>query len=232
MKRYLYIVVSSILSGFFITIGATVYLCCLKDGNDFNAKIWGSLFFGIGLFSIIQFHTWLYTGKVGQSLDHKPKFLIDLLICCIVNILAVIGLSFLFKLTNMGQSLRDISNSIVTKKQEAPWYSILITSFGCGMMIYIAVKGQQVCSSQVGKIILVFFSVSVFILAGFDHVIANASYYTYAGYFDSKTILYFILMAIGNGLGSVFLDGLLKLQNYLRPKENEIESKDDSNVND
>lgn len=232
MKRYLYIVVSSILSGFFITIGATVYLCCLKDGNDFNAKIWGSLFFGIGLFSIIQFQNWLYTGKVGQALDHKPKFLIDLLICCIVNILAVIGLSLLFKLTNMGQSLRDISNSIVTKKQEAPWYSILITSFGCGMMIYIAVKGQQVCSSQVGKIILVFFSVSVFILAGFDHVIANASYYTYAGYIDSKTILYFILMAIGNGLGSIFLDSLLKLQNYLRPKENEIESKNDSKVND
>ena len=38
-------------------------------------------------------------------------------------------------------------------------------------------------------------------------------------------------MAIGNGLGSIFLDGLLKLQNYLRPKENEIESKNDSNIN-
>lgn len=231
MKRYLYIVVSSLLSGFFITIGATVYLCCLKDGNDFNAKIWGSIFFGIGLFSIIQWHTWLYTGKVGQALDHKPKFIIDLLICCIVNIIAVISLSLLFKLTNMGQSLNDISNSIVTKKQEAPWYSILITSFGCGMMIYIAVKGQHVCPSPIGKIVLVFFSVSVFILAGFDHVIANASYYTYAGYIDWKTVLYFIIMAIGNGLGSIFLDGLLKLQNYLRPKENEIESKNDSNVN-
>ncbi len=222
MKRYLYITVSSLLSGFFITIGATVYLSCLKAGQgELSAKIWGAVFFGIGLFSIIQWHTWLYTGKVGNTLSKKPSYLIDLLICCLVNILAVIALSALISASTIGQGLKDTALNIVNAKQEAPWYSILITSFGCGIMIYIAVKGHEVCPYPFGKVIICFFAVAVFILCGFDHVIANASYYTYAGYIDWKTILYFIIMAIGNGLGSIFFDGLLKLQNYLRPKENQ-----------
>lgn len=221
MKRYLYIMVSSILSGLFITIGATVYLSCLKAGSgEILAKTIGALFFGIGLFSIIQWECWLYTGKVGVTLDNKPKYIIDLIVCCLTNILAVIFFSFIFKLSNMGQGLKDTALGIVESKQASPWYSILITSFGCGIMIYIAVKGHQICPYSQGKVILCFLAVAVFILIGFDHVIANASYYTYASYFDLKTVLYFVIMAIGNGLGSIFLDGLLKLQSHLKNNEN------------
>lgn len=229
MKRYLFIVVSSLLSGLFITIGATVYLSCLKAGSgEIGAKIAGALFFGIGLYSILQWGTWLYTGKVGKTLEKKPSYLIDLLICCIFNIIAVIGMSALFKVTTMGEGLKETALGIVNSKQAAPWYSILITSFGCGIMIYIAVMGQDICPYPIGKALLCFLAVAVFILCGFDHVIANASYYTYAGYIDWKTILYFFIMAIGNGLGSIFLDGLLKLHMYLK-KEKDIEEKKEEN---
>ena len=70
MKKYLFIFISSILSGFCIAFGATVYLICLhmgKSGLGANAdllKVIGSFMFGIGLFTIIHFNMWLYTGKL------------------------------------------------------------------------------------------------------------------------------------------------------------------------
>lgn len=232
MKRYLYIAVSSLLSGFFITIGATVYLSCLKAGNgEIGAKIWGAIFFGIGLFSIIQWKTWLYTGKVGCTLDKKPNYLLELFVCCIVNIIGVILLSLLFSLTTMGQGLKETASNLVQAKQNSPWYSILITSFGCGMMIYIAVKGHEICPYPIGKVLLCFFAVAVFILCGFEHVIANAAYYTYASFIDWKTISYFLIMAIGNGLGSICLDGLLKLQTYLKENKNTNDNEKDCSNN-
>lgn len=219
MKRFLYIALSSLLSGFFITIGATVYLSMLHmGGGEYMAKILGSLFFAIGLFTIIIFATWLYTGKVGFVLDNKPKYLLDLLICVLFNIIGVVGLSLLIKLTRMGEGLATEALTLVEAKQNDSWYSILILSFMCGIMIYLAVKGHQVCPYSIGKFAFVFLSVSVFILCGFEHIIANASYYAYAGVFNWKALFYFFLMAIGNGLGSITLDGLLKLTARFMPK--------------
>ena len=46
---------------------------------------------------------------------------------------------------------------------------------------------------------------------GFEHVVANACYYTYAGVFSGKVILWFVLMALGNALGSILIHEALKL---------------------
>ena len=77
LKEKLYILLSGLLAGIFIAIGCTVNLSIIAGGgNEFWAKIVGALFFGLGLFSVIQFQTWLYTGKVGFVLDHKPNYII------------------------------------------------------------------------------------------------------------------------------------------------------------
>ena len=50
MKNYLAIFISSLLSGFMITIGATVYIAMLAIGQ----KLSGAILFGFGLFIIIH----------------------------------------------------------------------------------------------------------------------------------------------------------------------------------
>ena len=67
MKKYAYIFLSALLSGFCITIGVCVYLSVVQIN-----KIVGSLLFGLGLFGIVHFNLFLYTGKVGNLLDNKP----------------------------------------------------------------------------------------------------------------------------------------------------------------
>ena len=53
MKNYLAIFISSLLSGFMITIGATVYIAMLTIGQ----KLSGAILFGFGLFIIIHLST-------------------------------------------------------------------------------------------------------------------------------------------------------------------------------
>lgn len=207
MKKYLKILISSILSGMLISIGTTVYLSLLSMGQ----KIIGSLLFGIGLFTIISFNSWLYTGKIGFLLEKKIDYVKELIICFFGNTLGAFLLTFIISYTRFGSNLSQIALELVNAKQNDSWYSILILSFLCGMLIYIAVKGQEVCKDGFSKTLIIFLSVMVFILSGFEHVIANISYYTFANLFNMKVVIYIILMLIGNSLGSIFLNYLYKL---------------------
>lgn len=222
LKRSIYVFLAGILAGCFIAIGSTVNLSILAAGGDpVGAKIAGALFFGIGLYCVIQFGTWLYTGKIGNVLDNKPKYWLDLLICFLGNIAGTLLLSYLFSLTRNGPALQETAMKLVEAKQSDTWYSILLLSFGCGIMVYIAVKGHQVIPYGAGKIAVVFIDVATFILCGFEHIIANMAYYTFARYFDLVSFGYFALMLVGNSLGAIFLDGMLKLMEYFKNKSSE-----------
>lgn len=210
MKKYLSIFLSSILAGFCIVIGVTAFLTLRKSNF-----IVGALIFGLGLFSIMHCKLYLYTGKVGAVLNNKPKYLLDLLVCIIGNFIGVILLSCVLKLTRIAPTLQAESLELVTAKQNDSWYSILILSIMCGIMIYIAVIGHERSPYTLGKVLFCFLAVSAFIISGHEHCIANAAYYTLAGVFTTKSLLYFIIMIIGNAIGSIGIDGLLKLVNWL-----------------
>lgn len=208
MRKYLKILISSILAGMLITIGTTVYLSLL----NMEHKIIGSFLFGIGLFTIINWNMWLYTGKIGFLFEKKSNYIIELLICFFGNAIGAFLLSFIISYSRYGDVLAKVALELVEVKQNDSWYSILILSFLCGMLIYIAVKGQELCKDIISKITIIFLSVMVFILSGFEHVVANISYYTFANLFNGKVVLYIFIMMIGNSLGSIFVNYLYNLQ--------------------
>ena len=124
MKKYLFILVSGFVSGLLIAIGATVYLSILSLAQgEYLGKIIGSLFFGLGLYGIIIFDTWLYTGKVGNFLNEKPSYILDLLVCVLGNLIGVILLSFIISLSRYGASLEEIALSLVNQKQNDSLHS-------------------------------------------------------------------------------------------------------------
>ncbi len=221
MNKYLMIFISAFTSGLCICFGASVYLLCQLNG--FAMKIVGSFMFGIGLFTIIHAKLWLYTGKVGFVLDNKPKYLLDLIVCFIGNVLGCLLLSLVLKQTRIGDSLIEASKSIVDAKMNDTWYSILILSIMCGVMIYLAVVGHKKCEYPLGKVLFVFLPISLFILCSFEHVVANVVYFTYAGEFGLKVVGYFVIMFIGNAIGSIMFDGILKLIHYFDNKNHNIE---------
>ena len=181
MKNLVKLLASSILSGILISIGLTAYLFVLPTN-----KIVASLLFGFGLYATIICRLFLYTGQVGFLLDNNKRFLVDLAIGLFCNILGVIIIPFLMRLTRQKTFLYEQAKALIEVKQSDKWYSILILSIMCGVMIYLAVKLPQKTDSLVMKAIISYVAVSIFILSGFEHCIANCGYYVYAKFFNAK----------------------------------------------
>lgn len=213
MKK-LNVFLSGIMSGIFIGLGVTVYLLCLP-----NYKIVGSLLFGFGLYCVIVFQTFLYTGKAGAILDNKPSFLLDLLVGLIGNFVGISSLCGLVSLTRVGESVQEKALNLITTKIHDNVFSIFILSIFCGFMIYLAVEGHKKCENPFGRVLICFLAVSVFILCSFEHCVANVGYYVYSKTFNPMFFLYLLVMIIGNATGSVLLDGLFKLIAKTKPNE-------------
>ena len=78
----------------------------------------------------------------------------------------------------------------------------LLAAF-CNILIYIAVEGYGKNPHEVGKYLAIFFGVMVFILCGFEHCVANMYYFSMAGMWSGKALLYILVMTLGNAAGGV-----------------------------
>ena len=94
-----------------------------------------------------------------------------------------------------------------TKLGDDP-FSILILAVFCGILMYVAVDGFK---SKENPLILIF-CVSVFILCGFEHCIANMFYFSLAGVWSAKTFGYLLVMTLGNSLGGMLIPALKRVQ--------------------
>ena len=92
-------------------------------------------------------------------------------------------------------------------KLEDSLSGILILAFFCGMLMYIAVDGYK----SKGNPVILFLGVSVFILAGFEHCIANMFYFTVAGVWSLKALVYILVMTLGNSAGGMFIPFIRKV---------------------
>lgn len=211
MKRYLQILVSSIGAGILIALGGFVYLS-FKDSNAFLA----AFLFSLGLITIISFKLYLFTGKVGYIFDNKPSFLLDLLICWIGNLIGSVVTGLLLRLTRI--DLVEACQKVAEAKLNDNLISIFILSVFCGMMIYIAVELQKRNVSNIIKFIGISLPVMVFIISGFEHCVANMFYFTYAESWSIFSIVYILVMSVGNGVGSLILWGINK---FIEEKKNE-----------
>lgn len=220
------VLVSSFLSGLCIAFGATVYLMCMSYGSEY--RFLGAFLFGIGLFTIIHFGFWLYTGKVGKLLDNKPKYILDLIVCLVGNFLGVATVAGLMLLTRQAETLRTVATPIVEAKQSDAPYSIFINAVFCGVMIYLAVVGHDFCPYPLGKVLFAFLPIVLFIVVGFEHCVANLAYYMYAGSYSWQGVLNFFIMILGNATGSVAFDGLIKLVIKLGIAPNKAKKKAES----
>ena len=185
----------SVAAGFAITIGATVYLVS-------ENKVAGALLFSVGLFVICAFGLNLFTGKIGYVLDNKNHP--NCLLIWLGNLLGCIAGSGLVRLAKPG--LHSAAAGILSAKLELNWYSVLILGFFCGMLMYAAVENYRSNPHGFGKVTGLFLCVSVFILCGFEHSIADMCYCVFgvSSVSELPQILLFLLMvSAANSAGAV-----------------------------
>lgn len=196
MKYNIEILIKSILAGIMIGIGGTIYL-------SLDNKIVGSILFAIGLFIIVVYSFNLYTGKMGYLINNfNKKYIRELIITLIGNFIGTFFVGFVLRYTRIYTSISDKAKGLVDIKLNDTLISILILSFFCGILMYLAVNTYKEVK-DIGKYLAVFLGVIVFILCGFEHCIANMYYFSVSSTWSLNTLLYLLVMILGNSLGGI-----------------------------
>jgi len=197
MKEKFRILLRAILSGVMISIGGCVYL--MLDRSPL-----GAFLFGIGLFMICVHGYNLYTGKIGYLIDNKLGYIIELIITLLGNLIGTIMCGYVLSLTRIGETLNERASIICNIKLNDSVLSIFILSIFCGILMYLAVSLFKKIN-DFGKYVAVFICVTVFILCGFEHCVANMFYFSAAKMFSWKVVLYLYVMIMGNSVGSILV---------------------------
>lgn len=204
IKKALYSFIASIMGGVVIGIGGTVFL-------SIENTVLGALFFSVGLFTICTFGLNLFTGKVCYIFDNKPSYAAFCLSVWLGNLAGTLIAGSAVRLTRIA-SISARAASISEVKLNDTLLSVFVLAIFCNILIYIAVAGFRNNPHPVGKYLGIIFGVMVFILCGFEHSIADMYYFTVAGAWSGKAVLYIAVISLGNTVGGVILPLIGKLK--------------------
>ena len=194
LKTFVY----GVLAGICIAIGGTVFL-------SVENKAVGALFFTAGLFTICTFGFYLFTGKVCYVFERDKVYALDLPVIWLGNLAGAWLTAALERLTRIAPALTERAVTLCTAKLSDGPGSIFLLAVFCDILIFIAVDGFAKNPHELGKYLSLFFGVMVFILCGFEHCVANMYYFSIAGMWSGKTLLYVLIMTLGNAVGGVLL---------------------------
>lgn len=192
------ILFKSFLAGIMIAIGGTVFL-------SIENKVIGASLFSIGLFGVLIYNLNLYTGKIGYLITNlNLKYIKELIITLIGNFIGACGVGFILRYTRIYDKIYEKSLILANTKLNDNILSIFILSIFCGLLMYYAVNGFKK-QTDFGKYLVVYLGVTVFILCGFEHCIANMYYFSVADIWSLKTLGYTGIMVLGNSIGSFII---------------------------
>ncbi len=197
MKKYLQFIIKGIYAGIMIGIGGIAYLAIPN-------KALGSFIFSIGLLTVCMYSLNLYTGKIGYILENRISYVIELLLSLIGNFIGSFLVGNLMRMTRFTTYVETAKNIVNIKLNDSA-ISIFILSVFCGIIMYLAVNNYKKEEGQIGKYITIVMGVMAFILCGFEHCVANMFYFSIAGIWNSKVILYLLIMILGNSVGSIII---------------------------
>ena len=190
----------SIIGGFLIGFGGTVYL-------NMDNKIVAAFLCGLGLFTIINFELNLYTGKIGYLSKENWR---EILLTLIGNFIGTNLFAFLVLQTRLAGKLKEVVAPAVELKLSDNLLSTFILAIFCGILMSIAVGTFKKLPNILGTL-AVFLCVAVFILAGFEHCVANMFFFALSS--SPADYLLTLLVAIaGNSLGGIAFYRLTKIK--------------------
>ena len=188
--------VRAILAGMCIAIGGIVLIqtrMTVGIGNGLGNVI-GACLFSLGLFAVVTYGFNLYTGKVGYILQNDRYYLLEVLVTIIGNLIGCFILGYFFQF--------DLAEVITQSKIDGFYadggiISFIVKAILCGVLMYIAVDVYKSKGTYLG----VFICVPVFILAGFEHSIANMFYFSSAMMWNLDTFYLTLAGLFGNLIG-------------------------------
>ena len=186
--------IQAVAAGVMIGIAGAVYLAV--------GPPLGAILFSLGLILICTRGYNLYTGKIGYI--EKPKDAIDMWVYIGGNALG----------TWLVAATQNVSTTdLINAKLALPWWLVLIKAIGCGILMYIAVDIYKQSSAPFKSYWGIITCIPAFILAGFEHSIADMFYIWLGDIYDWRVLEFICIVILGNAIGANLhhLDKLKKI---------------------
>ncbi len=185
--------VSGILAGLLVSIGGTVFLAC-------DDRYVGSVMFAVALLCICYKGYYLFTGKIGYSVEkggeHKVR---DLCLGLIGNAVGAYGTGLLIAFCK--PSLHENAAKLAEAKLGLGLPAVFAAGCLCGVLMYMAVSIYRDNKTPLG----ILFCIPVFILSGFEHSIADMFYFAAALSFGLPSVLFIAAVVAGNAVGAILV---------------------------
>ena len=190
--------IQSILAGICIGIGGAFFLAI-------DNKVIGALFFTLGLFTIVTRGFHLFTWRIGYVFDNPPSYSASLIITWLGNLIGTNLVSLSLTFTRSAAAFQEKAAGMCDVKLNDSLISVFILGIFCNILMYIAVDGFRNNQHEIGKYIGLFLCVAGFILAGFEHCIANMFYFGMAQVWSVHTVIWLLAMTAGNIVGGLMI---------------------------
>lgn len=200
--KWVKLLVSSMAAGLMVGVGGTVFL----SAQD---KVVGGVLFSIGLLTICIYGFRLFTGSIGYLLTDRGSPWAERLgmagTIWVGNLVATTVYGSLIHLAKPELAAKAAAMCEAKLGQSLPYN--LFMGILCGLLMYLAVDIYK-RQSDFGRFIGILFAVPVFIVAGFEHSIADMVYFAmgYGRLLPPPQVWGFLLVVtFGNCLGSLIL---------------------------
>ncbi len=235
-KTFPILLVQGILAGMYIAVGAIAYLKLASGLSDPGlGNFLGALVFPVGIIAVLLMQAELYTSDSMVMLavytKHTKinKIFKILLLILIANLIGAIIVALM---TTSADIFNDATLSLIMEKAEhkvhMPFGKLLVSSILCNFIVSTGVCLAYSCREEISKVVVVWLAITVFVLSGTEHVVANM-YYLFAAYFSGAEItlsqIFYNLSvsAFGNFIGGgVIVSGanyLLAFRDIEKPSE-------------
>lgn len=189
-----------ILAGIFIALGGAGSNVAVHDiANVGLQRTLAGVIFPAGLMMIVLVGGELFTGNCMMTMaawDKKIKWsqmLRNLVIVFFSNLIGALFIALLVYLSGQfdytSGKLGAYTISVAVKKIALSPYRMVLSGILCNVLVCVAILMAGAAKEVAGKILAIFFPIWLFVVSGFEHVVANM-YYIPAGILAAKNPAY------------------------------------------
>ncbi len=213
-KGFAVLLLQGILAGFYIAIGA---IGSLKVAGSISVPglgdFLGAVVFPLGIIAILVMQAELYTSNcmittAAYARQIKMKRILKIL--GLIVIANMLGTIFIAYLTQAAGVFNEATVTMVIEKAiykvNMPLGQLLVSAILCNIIVCTGICLAYNSKDELTKIITLWLAITVFVLSGTEHVVANM-YYLFAALFygaplGAKDIIYnLVVSGVGNFIG-------------------------------
>lgn len=185
-RKFIKIVLLAFMAGAMIALGSVgniVASANLYKIDQGFAKFIGASVFPVGLIVIVLLGYDLYTSScmgIVSVFDGKEKFskyLINILVVLFFNFIGCLFIAYISVRTHtLSQEGKELLFNMAKHKVHASSYEIFLKGILCNVLVCAATIISYGTKDSIGKIFGVWFPIMLFIILGYDHIVANMFY--------------------------------------------------------